>query len=216
MSEHVDIGKQVSTPEPKFFAGDDGGSDVTVALVDCGAKGSIASSLTARGADVHLLPYDASVEMVEATDADVLFISNGPGDPENFEAAQALVEAFAGELPIAGICLGQQVVANAFGGATEKMTFGHRGVNQPVLDLDTQQVVMTTQNHGYTVADPGDLEVTQVNVNDDTAEGLEHEAMNVITRQYHPEANPGPHDSLGFFDDVLALAAETKKPALAD
>jgi carbamoyl-phosphate synthase small subunit len=216
MSEHIDIGKQVSTPEPKFFAGEEGGSDVTVALVDCGAKGSITDSLVARGADVHLLPYDASVEQVAATDADVLFVSNGPGDPENFEATQALVEHFAGDLPIAGICLGQQVVANAFGGATEKMTFGHRGVNQPVLDLESQKVVMTTQNHGYTVADPGDLEVTQVNVNDDTAEGLEHEEMNVLTRQYHPEANPGPHDSLGFFDDVLAMAAEQKKPALAD
>jgi carbamoyl-phosphate synthase small subunit len=156
------------------------------------------------------------VETVEETGADVLFISNGPGDPENFEQAQALVEAFTGELPIAGICLGQQVVANAFGGKTEKMTFGHRGVNQPVLDLETQKVVMTTQNHGYTVADPGDLEVTQVNVNDDTAEGLEHEELNVLTRQYHPEANPGPHDSLGFFDDVLAMVDDQKKPALAD
>jgi carbamoyl-phosphate synthase small subunit len=215
MSEHVDIGKQVSTPEPKFFAGESGGSDATVALIDCGAKGSIADSLVARGADVHLLPYDASVDMVEETGADVLFISNGPGDPENFEQAQALAEAFAGELPIAGICLGQQIVANAFGGSTEKMMFGHRGVNQPVFDLDTQQVVMTTQNHGYTVADPGELEVTQVNVNDDTAEGLEHGEMNVLTRQYHPEANPGPHDSLGFFDDVLAMASGKQAP-LAD
>ncbi len=215
MSEHVDIGKQVSTPEPEFFAGDDGGSDATVALVDCGAKGSITSSLVARGADVHLLPYDASVDMVEETGADVLFISNGPGDPENFEQTEALVEAFVGELPIAGICLGQQVVANAFGGSTEKMTFGHRGVNQPVLDLDSEQVVMTTQNHGYTVADPGELDVTQVNVNDDTAEGLEHEELNVLTRQYHPEANPGPHDSLGFFDDVLGMASGKEAP-LAD
>jgi carbamoyl-phosphate synthase small subunit len=216
MSEHVDIGKQVSTPEPKFFAGDDGGSDATVALVDCGAKGSIKDSLVARGADVHLLPYDASVADVEATEADILFISNGPGDPENFTQAQALVEAFAGELPIAGICLGQQVVANAFGGATEKMTFGHRGVNQPVRDLETNKVVMTTQNHGYTVADPGDLAVTQVNVNDDTAEGLEHAEKQVLTRQYHPEANPGPHDSLGFFDDVLAMADAQQTVTLAD
>jgi carbamoyl-phosphate synthase small subunit len=216
MSEHVDIGKQVSTAEPQFFAGDDGGSDATVALVDCGAKGSITESLVVRGADVHLLPYDVSAAAVESLDADVLFVSNGPGDPENFEAAQALVEHFAGELPIAGICLGQQVVANALGGATEKMTFGHRGVNQPVRDLDSGKVVMTTQNHGYTVSDPGDLEVTQVNVNDDTAEGLENDALSVITRQYHPEANPGPHDSLGFFDDVLAMAdAETTAP-LAD
>jgi carbamoyl-phosphate synthase small subunit len=216
MSEHVDIGAQVSTDEPQFYPGDDGGSDATVALIDCGAKGSIAASLTARGADVHLLPYDATVSDVAATDADVLFVSNGPGDPENFGQAEALVESFAGDLPIAGICLGQQVVANAFGGATEKMTFGHRGVNQPVRDLRSGKVVMTTQNHGYTVADPGDLDVTQVNVNDDTAEGLEHAAKNVITRQYHPEANPGPHDSLDFFDDVLAMADEREAAAIAD
>ncbi|WP_152042023.1 glutamine-hydrolyzing carbamoyl-phosphate synthase small subunit [Salinigranum salinum] len=216
MSEHVDIGAQVSTPESQFFPGDDGGTDATVALIDCGAKGSITESLVTRGADVHLLPYDATVEDVEATDADVLFVSNGPGDPENFVQAQALVEHFAGDLPIAGICLGQQVVANALGGSTEKMTFGHRGVNQPVRDLRSGKVVMTTQNHGYTVADPGDLEVTQVNVNDDTAEGLENEELNVITRQYHPEANPGPHDSLDFFDDVLAMADAETKVALAD
>ncbi|WP_380677128.1 glutamine-hydrolyzing carbamoyl-phosphate synthase small subunit [Salinigranum sp. GCM10025319] len=216
MSEHVDIGKQVSTPEPEFFEGDDGGSDATVALVDCGAKGSITSSLVARGADVHLLPYDVSADDVAALDPDVLFVSNGPGDPENFTQAEALVDHFVGDLPIAGICLGQQVVANALGGSTEKMTFGHRGVNQPVRDLDTNQVVMTTQNHGYTVADPGELDVTQVNVNDDTAEGLESEELNVITRQYHPEANPGPHDSLDFFDDVLAMADEETEVALAD
>jgi carbamoyl-phosphate synthase small subunit len=86
------------------------------------------------------------------------------------------------------------------------MTFGHRGVNQPVQDVDTGKVVMTTQNHGYSVADPGELDVTQVNVNDDTAEGLESAELGVITRQYHPEAHPGPHDSLGFFDDALDLA----------
>ncbi len=92
------------------------------------------------------------------------------------------------------------------GGSTAKMEFGHRGVNQPVQDVDSGRVVMTTQNHGYTVVDPGGLDVTQRNVNDDTAEGLSSAELGVITRQYHPEANPGPHDSLDFFDDVLALA----------
>jgi carbamoyl-phosphate synthase small subunit len=93
------------------------------------------------------------------------------------------------------------------GGDTEKMDFGHRGVNQPVRDLRTNRVVMTTQNHGYSVEEPGDeLEVTQINVNDDTAEGLENDELAVLTRQYHPEANPGPHDSMTFFDDVLEMA----------
>ncbi|PHQ45456.1 carbamoyl-phosphate synthase small subunit, partial [Halorubrum sp. C3] len=132
---------------------------------------------------------------------------------EPFVAAQDVVDEFAGELPLAGICLGQQVITSALGGSTEKMAFGHRGVNQPVKDLRTDKVVMTTQNHGYTVADTGPLEVTQVNVNDDTVEGLDSEELDVITRQYHPEANPGPHDSLGFFDEVLDLATSSRRVA---
>ncbi|WP_193309327.1 glutamine-hydrolyzing carbamoyl-phosphate synthase small subunit [Halorubrum halophilum] len=212
MSDHVDIGAQVSVSEPTVHEGD-GVADV--ALIDCGAKGSIITSLTERGADVHVLPYDASPEDVADIDPDILFVSNGPGDPENFVAAQAVVDAFAGDLPMAGICLGQQVITSALGGSTEKMMFGHRGVNQPVKDLRSGQVVMTTQNHGYTVADTGPLEVTQVNVNDDTVEGLDSAELDVITRQYHPEANPGPHDSLGFFDEVLELA-RSAPPVSAD
>lgn len=221
MSEHTEIGAQVSVSEGYKVEGsaerssadratgqgphaDDGEYDV--ALIDCGAKGSITSSLTDRGADVHVLPYDTTPEEISELDPDVLFLSNGPGDPANFEAARELVESFVGEIPIAGICLGQQIVARALGGETEKMTFGHRGVNQPVRDLRSGKVVMTTQNHGYTVAEPGDLEVTQINVNDDTPEGLDSEELGVITRQYHPEANPGPHDSLDFFDSVLEMA----------
>ncbi|EMA36728.1 glutamine-hydrolyzing carbamoyl-phosphate synthase small subunit [Halococcus hamelinensis] len=210
MSDHVDIGAAVSVTEPTVHEGD---GRYDVALVDCGAKGSIVSSLVERGADVTVLPYDTTATTVAELDPDVLFVSNGPGDPENFGAAQELVGEFAGEVPIAGICLGQQIVASALGGRTEKMTFGHRGVNQPVRDLETGQVVMTTQNHGYTVAEPGDdLDVTQVNVNDDTPEGLESDALDVLTRQYHPEANPGPHDSLGFFDDVLGMAEARVAP----
>ena len=203
MSEHTEIGAQVSVPEPVTHNAE--GDGPTVALIDCGAKGSIVDSLVERDATVEVLPYDAEIADVEAVDPDLLFVSNGPGDPANFEAAQALVEEFVGDLPLAGICLGQQVIANALGGSTEKMEFGHRGVNQPVQDLRTGQVVMTTQNHGYTVAEPGDLEVTQINVNDDTPEGLESEDPPIITRQYHPEANPGPNDTLSFFDDVLEM-----------
>jgi carbamoyl-phosphate synthase small subunit len=215
MSDHTDIGSQVSVTDPETHNPD--GDGPTVALLDCGAKGSIVDSLVERDTTVTVLPYDATRADVAATDADVLFISNGPGDPENFEAARDLVDEYAGELPIGGICLGQQIVASALGGDTEKMEFGHRGVNQPVRDLRTDQVVMTTQNHGYTVADPGDsLEVTQVNVNDDTPEGLENEALEIITRQYHPEANPGPNDSKGFFDDVLAMAAGEQPAPTSD
>jgi carbamoyl-phosphate synthase small subunit len=203
MIDHTDIGAQVSVAEPVVHNEDGDGADV--ALVDCGAKGSIIDSLVERDAVVHVLPYDATEDDVAAVDPDLLFISNGPGDPENFEQAKQVVDTYAGETPLAGICLGQQVVASALGGSTEKMEFGHRGVNQPVRDLRTDRVVMTTQNHGYTVADTGDLEITQVNVNDDTPEGLESDDLEIITRQYHPEAHPGPNDSLDFFDDVLAM-----------
>ena len=207
MSDHTDIGAQVSVDEPQVHNED--GDGATVALLDCGAKKSIVDSLVERDAVVHVLPYDATEADVEAVDPDLLFVSNGPGDPVNFEAAGDLVDAYAGDLPLAGICLGQQVVADALGGETEKMEFGHRGVNQPVRDLRTDQVVMTTQNHGYTVAEPGDaLDVTQVNVNDETPEGLESDDLEIITRQYHPEAHPGPHDSMPFFDDVVELAGE--------
>ncbi|GAA0666664.1 glutamine-hydrolyzing carbamoyl-phosphate synthase small subunit [Natronoarchaeum mannanilyticum] len=219
MSEHTEIGEQVSVDEPEHHEGAEGGVDASVTLIDCGAKGSIVDSLNERGADVDVLPHDASVEDVESYDTDVLFISNGPGDPANFEATIELVDHFAGEVPLAGICLGQQIVAEALGGTTEKMDFGHRGVNQPVMDVRTNQVVMTTQNHGYTVDEPGEtLEVTQFNVNDDTPEGLDNDELDIITRQYHPEANPGPNDSLDFFDDVLAMtdSAATQTTVTAD
>ncbi|WP_436935761.1 glutamine-hydrolyzing carbamoyl-phosphate synthase small subunit [Halovenus marina] len=207
MSEHEDIGSQVSVQDTAVHNADGDGPDV--ALIDCGAKGSIISSLVERDAVVHQLPYDASIDAVAAIDPDVLFISNGPGDPENFEQTGEIIDEFVGEVPLAGICLGQQVVANTLGGRTEKMEFGHRGVNQPVRDLRTDKVVMTTQNHGYTVADPGDtLEVTQRNVNDKTPEGLDSDELDIITRQYHPEANPGPHDSLSFFDEVVEMAED--------
>ncbi len=213
MSDHTEIGSQVTTTEPTTHLGN---GEADVALIDCGAKGSIISSLTDRGADVHVLSCESTETDVRSLNPDVLFISNGPGDPANFPNAQSLVEAFAGEVPIAGICLGQQIVARAFGGDTEKMAFGHRGVNQPVIDVETKQVVMTTQNHGYTVSDPGDLDVTQRNVNDETAEGLASKELDIITRQYHPEANPGPHDSLGFFDDVLSMVSKSSPVAVPE
>lgn len=203
MSDHTDIGTQVGVDEPTIYTGD---GRTTVMLIDCGAKSSIIDSLLERGADVHVYPNNTTMDAVAEVDPDILFLSNGPGDPANFESAEELVEQTTGERPIAGICLGQQIVARALGGSTEKMRFGHRGANQPVRDLRTDQVVITTQNHGYTVADPGELSITQINVNDDTPEGLEDPDRDILTRQYHPEANPGPHDTMGFFDDVLALA----------
>ena len=213
MSDHTDIGASVSVADS--YTVNENGLGPRVALLDCGAKRSIVDSLVARDAVVSVLPYDATPAEISGSDPDVLFVSNGPGDPETYDAAKEAVERFAGDLAIAGICLGQQIVASALGGSTEKMAFGHRGINQPVRDTETGTVVMTTQNHGYSVADPGDLDVTQINVNDDTAEGLESRELGIVTRQYHPEAHPGPHDSLSFFDDVLAMSS-AKSVSTAD
>ncbi|MFB6110338.1 MAG: glutamine-hydrolyzing carbamoyl-phosphate synthase small subunit [Halodesulfurarchaeum sp.] len=213
MSDITDIGDRVSVDEVEVHPA--AGDGPTTALIHCGTKGSIISSLNERGSDVHVFPHDVAPAEVASLEPDLLFISNGPGDPANYEATEALVEHFLGEVPIAGICLGTQIVANAVDGETEKMEFGHRGVNQPVLDRASGRVVMTTQNHGYMVSDPGELAVTQINVNDDTPEGAESTDLDVITRQYHPEAHPGPHDTLGFFDDVLEMAAAGEHPRSA-
>ncbi len=214
MAERTDIGAEVSVTEAKRYGPED--ANQTVALIDCGVKRSMIEHFVDREAAVHLLPHTTQPETVRSIDPDVLFISNGPGDPETYTDAITLVETFAGDLPIAGICLGQQIVALGLGGTTEKMEFGHRGVNQPVRDLRTDQVVMTSQNHGYTVEEYPKLTVTQVNVNDDTIEGLESDTLGIVTRQYHPEANPGPNDSTGFFDDVLSMATQHHPQIAAD
>lgn len=202
MGQHTQIGRQVSVSSPVVHNSD---GSPRIALIDCGTKASILASFLEREAAVYQLPCDATPAAVRAIRPDLLFLSNGPGDPATYEAAERLVREFVGDLPIAGICLGQQIVAQALGGRVEKMEFGHRGVNQPVKDLDSTRVVMTTQNHGYTVAETGELSVTQINVNDGTIEGLQHDEFQILTRQYHPEAHPGPRDTLGFFDDTLSL-----------
>ena len=211
MSDLTAIGDRVTVSRASVHGADEEGP--TVALLDCGTKASIVDSLVDRGATVHVLPYDVDPEAVESLDPDLLFASNGPGDPETYGPTRALVERFLGSVPIAGICLGMQIVAEAVGGSTTKMKFGHRGVNQPVQDLATEQVLMTTQNHGYMVQDAGELAVTQENVNDGTPEAAESVSLDVITRQYHPEAHPGPHDAVSFFDDVLRMAAAGAHPA---
>ena len=201
MGEHSNIGSQVSVPQTVVHPN----NGHRVSLIDCGVKKSITDSFLSRNVNLTILPYNAPIDDVIDTSPDLLFISNGPGNPENFTDAISLVNTLAGELPIAGICLGQQIIALSLEGEVEKMSFGHRGANQPVLDLSTNKVVMTTQNHGYMVSEPGELEISQINVNDGTSEGLSNNNLSIITRQYHPEAHPGPHDTLNFFDDVLSL-----------
>jgi len=182
------------------------GSRPIIVMLDCGVKTAMIERFVERGAHVVRVPWDTNAEKIRSFDPDLLFVSNGPGNPREYGKAIDTIRFWHEQIPIAGICLGQQLITLALGGDTEKMKFGHRGSNQPVYDTRTERVRMTTQNHSYEVSDiPDELSLVQYNVNDESPEGLNGE--NIICRQYHPEANPGPNDSLDFFDDVLDLTS---------
>jgi carbamoyl-phosphate synthase small subunit len=159
------------------------------------------------------------VDDVIAMKPDGVFLSNGPGDPAAVDYALTTIRSLAAErVPLFGICLGHQLVGLAFGGETAKLPYGHRGGNHPVKDLATGRVLITSQNHGFSVKGseegiPGapDLEVTHVNLNDGTVEGLRHRTLPVFAVQYHPEAAPGPHDARPLFDDFLATVADRRR-----
>jgi carbamoyl-phosphate synthase small subunit len=177
-------------------------SPLVVAL-DFGMKWNIARHLFDMGARVTILPGTATADEVMDLSPDGIFLSNGPGDPEPIDYAQETIRKLLGKAPIFGICLGHQLLSLACGAKTYKLKFGHRGANQPVMDLATQKVEITTQNHGFSVeADsmPKDLEVTHINLNDDTVEGVRHRKKQAFSVQYHPEASAGPHDSAYLFD----------------
>ncbi|MEM6796736.1 MAG: glutamine-hydrolyzing carbamoyl-phosphate synthase small subunit [Acidobacteriota bacterium] len=178
-----------------------------VALFDFGAKGSIVEHLRSRGARVTVLPARTPADRCRQLGVDGVMLSNGPGDPEPLEEIVAVVRAIADSgLPIFGICLGHQLLGLAMGGSTYKLKFGHHGGNQPVQDLETGQVTITSQNHGFAV-DPDSLpeecRVTHVNLNDGTLEGMRVEGRPIFSVQYHPEAAPGPHDASPLFDRFL-------------
>ncbi len=179
-------------------------------MLDLGMKRSILKSLACRGFDITVLPAHASIPEIEATEPQALFVSNGPGDPERAHEAISAVKRFAGEIPVFGICLGHQIISLALGAETFKLKFGHHGGNQPVKDLDKRIVYITSQNHNFAVR-PGsvegtDLEVTQLNANDGTVEGVRSEKLNILAVQYHPEANPGPLCTEDpFFGTVLKM-----------
>lgn len=179
-------------------------------MLDLGMKRNILKSLACRGFDITVLPAHASIPEIEATEPQALFVSNGPGDPERAHEAISAVKRFAGEIPIFGICLGHQIISLALGAETFKLKFGHHGGNQPVKDLDKRIVYITSQNHNFAVR-PGsvegtDLEVTQLNANDGTVEGVRSEKLNILAVQYHPEANPGPLCTEDpFFGTVLKM-----------
>ncbi len=174
-----------------------------VVCLDFGMKWNIARHLADRGNHVQILPGTATVEQVMAEKPDGILLSNGPGDPEPLDYAIETIQALLGKRPVFGICLGHQLLSLASGAKTFKLKFGHRGSNQPVLNLETGRVEITSQNHGFAVAEdslPPHLKVTHRNLNDNTIAGVRHLQVNAFSVQYHPEASAGPHDSSYLFD----------------
>jgi len=187
-----------------------------VVVLDYGTKYNILRSLRDRGLEVVVLPCTATTEEILAWQPDGILLSNGPGDPKSLDAEVHNIQelqAAQPDLPMFGICLGHQLMGRALGGETFKLKFGHRGANHPVKDLITGKVHITTQNHGYAVnADslPADVEVTHLNLNDNTVEGLRHRDRPIFSVQYHPEASPGPKDNAYLFDRFAELVKERK------
>ena len=178
------------------------GRRIRCVAYDFGAKRNILRSLVHSGFDVTVVPAATSAADVLGMDTEAVFLSNGPGDPAAVKPAIDAMATLVGKKPIFGICLGHQILSIVLGAKTHKMKFGHHGANQPVRDLTTGRVEITSQNHSYAVDPatlPGDLELTHINLNDQTVEGMRHRKLPVFSVQYHPEAAPGPLDSSHLF-----------------
>lgn len=185
-----------------------------VAAYDFGIKRNILRNLAEAGCDVVVVPASTPAEKVLEMNPDGIFLSNGPGDPDAVKYARENVAKLIGERPIFGICLGHQILSLALGGRTYKLKFGHRGANQPVQDLTTNKVEITSQNHGFAVdmdSLKGIAELTHINLNDRTVEGITHKKHPLFSVQYHPEASPGPHDSQYLFKRFTDLMESWKK-----
>lgn len=190
------------TPDQRF----------TVVAIDCGIKMNIIRSLNKLGCNMIIVPYNTPASAVMALKPDGIFLSNGPGDPQNVPEVIELIRQLRGKYPIFGICLGHQLISLAYGASTYKLKFGHRGGNHPVKDLRTGKISITSQNHSYAVdadslASTG-LRVTHINILDNTVEGVECPEDRIYSVQYHPESAPGPQDSFALFDKFIAMMEE--------
>ncbi|MBL0939667.1 MAG: glutamine-hydrolyzing carbamoyl-phosphate synthase small subunit [Gemmatimonadaceae bacterium] len=207
--EGLDLATVVSTREPYAFGHSE--APFHVVAYDYGIKRNILRLFDAHGIRVTVVPSETTANEVLAMNPDGVFLSNGPGDPAAVTYAPGTIRTLAEQqIPIFGICLGHQLLGLTFGGHTIKMPYGHRGGNQPVKDLETGKVLITSQNHGFAVAGSPDgvegapdLAVTHINLNDQTVEGLKHRSLPIFGVQYHPEAAPGPHDAVPLFDQFL-------------
>jgi len=208
------LSEDVST-EKTYVVPAVGEKKFTVAAIDLGIKGATPRALAARGVEVHVLPFDSTFEDIQAVKPDGVFLSNGPGDPSTMNAVVDLVrEVLGAEIPIFGICFGHQILGRALGFETYKLQFGHRGINQPVLDKKSGKVEITAHNHGFAIKAPTDAifntvygsgEVTHVGLNDGVVEGLQLLERGAFSVQYHPEAAAGPHDAAYLFDRFISL-----------
>ncbi len=188
---------------------------LNIIAYDLGIKRNILRNFFQLGCKVKVVPASTSAETVLSENPDGVFISNGPGDPEGVPYVIETVRNLIGKVPIFGICLGHQIINLALGGKTFKLRFGHHGGNQPVIDLKSKKVEITSQNHCFAVASPPtneDVEVTTINLNDQTVEGIRHKKLPVFSVQYHPEASPGPHDSSHLFEEFIQFLKENHAP----
>jgi carbamoyl-phosphate synthase small subunit len=204
----------VTCEKPQFFKSTAPISSHHVVLIDYGAKLNITRELLRRGCDVTVVPATTSYEEILGLNPDGIMLSNGPGDPaDHTDAVRILKSLLETGIPMFGICLGHQMIALSFGGKSAKLKYGHRGANQPVMNLDSRRTYITGQNHGYYILNeglPSFGRINYINTNDDTCEGITYDPYPIFSVQYHPEASGGPLDNMYLFDEFIKLMEEKK------